>query len=219
MLLPLNIKFSKKKCLVIGSGSVALRKIRSLLECGGCVSVVSKKIDSKAKVLFKKKKIAFQERRFLISDLKDVFFVVCATNDRKINSMVSQECKKRKVLVNVVDSFDLSDVIFPAFFRQGSLVISVNTSGVSPALSKKIKQDLRKHFSKDYAYFLKELSLIRKKVQNEIASSGVRKKIFKDLTNIEVMRDNIKSYTRLQIKNKIKSFYDRYAHNYNRIKP
>ncbi|MDP8260391.1 MAG: bifunctional precorrin-2 dehydrogenase/sirohydrochlorin ferrochelatase [Candidatus Gygaella obscura] len=218
MYLPLNVRLRNKKCLVVGCGKVAVRKIRSLVKAGAVVLVVSNKISSSARKIFKGVQVEFKRKMFSPLDLKGVFFVVCATDDRSLNSFVSRECRKRNILVNVVDSLDLSDVIFPAYLKQGSLVISINTSGVSPALSRKIRDGLKKYFTNEYGIILKELLAIRKKVQQEVSCLRTRKKIFKSLTDIDFFRGDNGKKSKNKLKKKIKEFYDNYAHNYVRIK-
>ena len=97
--------------------------------------------------------------------LRGVFLVVAATNNRLINSRVSLACRKKNILVNVVDVPGESNFIVPSFIESKGLVIAISTSGQAPCLAKKIRKDLTKNFIPRYSGLLQELSAVRKKLK------------------------------------------------------
>ena len=143
--LPINLDLQNKKCLVVGGGKIAKRKIHNLLSAGAKVLVVAKAASVDCRNLAKKNKIKLLIRPFLISDLNTAFLVIAATSDKKINQRIAWACRKKRILVNVVDAPAISDFISPAFFRRGNLVISVSTGGKNPALAKIVKASLKKY--------------------------------------------------------------------------
>jgi len=183
---PLNLSLKNKKCVVLGAGHVALRKVKRLLECGGRVLVVGQEILPELKNLLKKKKVIFKNKKASLKDLAGSFLVVSATDDRKLNALVSAYCLKRNILVNVVDSPKECNFILPSILRKGNLTISVSTDGVSPALAKKIRQDIQKRFGLEYAKLLHLIKDIRpavlKKIKNPRARNIFWKKIFQPKT-------------------------------------
>jgi precorrin-2 dehydrogenase/sirohydrochlorin ferrochelatase len=181
--LPINLILKDKKCLVAGGGQVAQRKIRCLKESGAKIFAVAKEATSGIKTLALKKKIHLVRRNFVSLDLKDKMLVIAATNNRKLNRDIAKLCRKRRILVNVVDSLVDSDFIFPAYFRQGALVIAVSTGGKSPAFAQRIRNDLKKSFGKEYKACLNQISGLRQKIIKLLPDTRVRKKILKKLVN------------------------------------
>jgi len=184
---PVNISLKSKKCVVFGAGAVALRKVKRLLECGASVSVIAREIAPQLKRLFEKKKIIFKNKKAGLEDLKGAFLVVAATNDRKLNALISAYCLKKNILVNVVDSPKECNFILPSVLRRGSLAISVSTDGVSPALAKKIRGQIQQRFGFEYAKLLSLMRRIRPLALKKIKNSRVRSLFFKKIFQPEIM--------------------------------
>ncbi len=179
---PVNLSLENKKCVVFGAGIVALRKVKRLLECGARVSVIAEKIIPPLKRLLKQKKIIFKNKKANLNDLKGAFLVVAATNYRKLNAQVYAYCLKKNILVNVVDSVQECNFILPSVLRRGNLAISVSTDGLSPALAKKIRQDIQQKFGFEYAKLLRLMKRVRpealKKIKNPRERGLFFQKIF-----------------------------------------
>lgn len=178
---PVSLNLENKKCLVAGAGTVAQRKVKRLLECKAKVEVISPKITPALKALAKAKKIIYKNRRVSLKDLNNVHLVICATDDRKINSLISSYCLRKGALINVVDSPKECNFILPSVVRRGALTIAISTDGISPALSKKIRQGLEKRFGPEYAKLLRMMKKIRPTVLKNIKSPKSRKAFFKKL--------------------------------------
>ncbi len=145
---PAFLNLKNKSCVVIGGGKVAERKILILLKSGARLTVISPSITIKIKKIVKAKRIKFIKERFRSSYLKDAFLVIGATDDRKTNREISEYCRKRGILINIVDSPGFSNFICPAILARKDLIIAISTSGLNPALAKQIRKDLEKFFSK-----------------------------------------------------------------------
>lgn len=184
---PINLSLENKKCLVIGAGKVAQRKVRRLLESAARVSVISPAITPGFMALYKNKKIVFKKRKFSLKDLFGSYLVIAATSDRKVNSAVSSYCRKKGILVNVVDSPKECNFIMPSIVRRGALTISISTDGISPALSKKIRQDLEKRFGAEYAALLCIMKKIRPHVLKKIKNLRSRKDFFQKVLKGQVL--------------------------------
>lgn len=148
---PIMLNLQGKKCVVVGGGNVALRKVKMLLDCGAEVTVVSPNPHFGMTKLSEKKAIHLIHRDYKIGDLMDATLAVASTNVREINRKVAHEAKKLGILVNVVDDPWLSSFILPSFFRRGNLTIAVSSAGTSPALARKIRTDLEKTLGREYA--------------------------------------------------------------------
>jgi precorrin-2 dehydrogenase len=167
---PIFLNLKGKKCVVVGGGRVALRKVTALLDCGADIRVISPKPHAEISRLFKNKAIRLVRRNYEPGDLRGAVLSIAATHVKKINRKVAEEAKKNRILVNVVDDSEPSNFITPSFFRRGDLSVAVSTSGMSPALAKKIRAKLEKNMGMEYAYLLSLIAEIR----SEIKKKGLR---------------------------------------------
>lgn len=204
---PINLNLRNKECLVIGAGRVAERKVRRLLECGAQVSVISPEVTPNLKALAEKKKIAFKKKRVDLTDLKGVYLVISATADRRINSPISSYCHRKGILVNVVDSPKECNFILPSVLKRGSLAIAISTGGISPALSKKIRQDLEERFGVEYAKLLRIMAKLRPEVLRKIKNSVSRKIFFQKAVQAEIL-DLLKRNKEQQAREKIRAMLE-----------
>jgi siroheme synthase-like protein len=166
---PILLNIQGKKCLVVGGGEVALRKVQMLVEHGANVEIVSPTFCPELNQLVKDGTIQAIHRDYETEDLNDVFLAVAATDDIKTNEKVATEARKIGILVNVVDKPDISDFIVPSYFRRGDIIVAVSTSGRSPALARKIRGELERDFKAEYA----QLAVIANEVRNELKQRGV----------------------------------------------
>ena len=155
----LNVK--GKKCVVVGGGNVALRKVKILLSCGANITVVSPDIHPELIKLAERNAIRVFSRPYEPGDLKDAVIVIAATDGKQINRKVVHEGKEEGALVNVADDPGVSDFITPSFFRRGDLIIAISTGGRSPALARTIKTRLEQNFGKEYASLLSLIGEVR----------------------------------------------------------
>jgi precorrin-2 dehydrogenase/sirohydrochlorin ferrochelatase len=169
---PMFLNLQGKHCVVIGAGEVALRKIRMLLDCGAEVTVISPTVRAKVSQLAKTGSLEFHRRPYRKEDLKKATVVISATNSRKINQAVEEEARRRGILINVVDDPGRSNFIVPSFFRRGGLTIAISTSGMSPALAKKIRVKLEADFGGEYISLLTLVEQIRSQLRKKKVRVG-----------------------------------------------
>lgn len=187
-LYPVNLDLKEKKCVVIGGGKVAERKVKSLLGCEAQVFVVSPSLNNGLSRLDRDKKIFHIKENYARRFLKDTFLVVAATDDSKVNSRVASDANRFNLLVNVVDYPHLSNFWVPAVFRRGKLVIGISTSGNSPYLARKLKTVLKRNIGPEYARFLKLLGIARHKVRVKYRSQAKRKLIYNKIINSSILK-------------------------------
>lgn len=158
---PIFLNIKGKRCVVIGGGEVALRKVKMLLECEADITVISPEFHQEISRLSKEKEIHLIQREYKAGDVKDAMIAIVCTDMKKVNRKVVDEAKKAGVLVNVADNPESSDFITPSFFRRGNLTVAVSTAGVSPALARKIRTKLEKDFGEEYASLLSLIGEVR----------------------------------------------------------
>jgi siroheme synthase-like protein len=167
---PVFLNVRRKKCVVVGGGQVAFRKVRMLLDCGADVTVISPALHPDLSELADKKSIQRIRRSFELGDLKGAFIVIAATDAKETNRKVAKEAGRVGALVNVVDDPKPSDFIVPSLLRRGDLAITISTGGMSPALARKIRTKLEESFGEEYALLV---SLVEE-VRSTLRRKGMR---------------------------------------------
>ena len=166
---PVSLDVNGKRCVVVGGGEVALRKVGALLEHESIVQVISPELCPDLEELFTSGRIMVAKRPYADGDLAGAFVVIAATDDVEANRKVAVEAEKLGILVNVVDTPNLSNFIVPSHLRRGDLTIAVSTGGRSPALAYRIREELENIFGDDYAALLALVGRVR----SELKQSGV----------------------------------------------
>jgi len=158
---PIFLNIQGRKCVVVGGGEVAERKVQSLVEHGAFVTVISPRLSQGLAKLVKKGTIQLLMRDYQPGDLENALIVIAATDNTTINREVAREGQQNGVLINVVDDPKHSDFIVPSLLRRGDISIAVSTSGKSPALSKKIRTELERIFDPEYSSLVFLISEVR----------------------------------------------------------
>lgn len=140
--LPLCFNVKRKSCLIIGGGNIAYRKAVLLNKAGAIINVVAPKIADDLAELAEQSGGVLTQRKYQTDDLNGHIFIIGATDIDTINQQVANDANSLGVLVNIVDSPDLCDVIFPALIDRTPLLISVSSSGAAPVLARSIRSQI-----------------------------------------------------------------------------
>ena len=184
-LFPMFMKLEGRQCLVVGAGKVGEPKIAGMLETGARIRVVALDVSPAVREWARSGKIELELRAFTNDDLHGAFLVVVATGSRTLNERIYHEAQRLGILCNVVDVPDLCDFFYPSIVRRGDLQIAVSTSGKSPSLAQKIRQQLEKQFGPGYAAWVAELGETR----NLILASDLDKERKLDLLHSLASRE------------------------------
>lgn len=184
---PIGLDISGRRCLVIGGGEVGDRKAQRLLECGARVSIVGRELTPALAGLAQEGRIAHIPGDYDEEHLEGVFLVIGATDDRLVNERIYRDARKRGVLANIVDDPERCDFILPALCRQGDLVITVATGGKSPALAKKLRQELEERYGPEYEVLLKLMGELRSKIIDRGEGSDENRKLFETLVDSDIL--------------------------------
>jgi precorrin-2 dehydrogenase/sirohydrochlorin ferrochelatase len=161
---PLFALIEDRACLVVGGGAVGERKVRDLLLAGARVTVVSRDLTPGLAELAAQGRLHYIQGDFTPQHLDGMILVVGATDDMEVNREVSTAAQARGLLVNIVDAPELCTFIVPAQVRRGPLTIAVSTGGASPALARKVREELEERFGPEYGLFLRVLQVVRDQV-------------------------------------------------------
>jgi precorrin-2 dehydrogenase len=149
---PLALNVKGKLAVIAGGGKVAIMKVQALLKAGAIVRIVSPDLIPQLEKLHKTGKIEWIPRNIRSVDLKEAIIVIAATNDENVNKKVSDWANKKNILINVVDQPAISNFISPAVFRKKEAIIAVFTNGISPPLSRDIKNFLETRWNEFLAF-------------------------------------------------------------------
>ena len=170
-----------RRCLVVGGGSIAERKVTGLLEAGARVLVVSPSLSAGLDTLVRAGTIQHRPRRFRRVDARRCTVVVAATGVTGTDDAVAAAARAARALVNVVDRPSSCDFILPSVLRRGDLQIAVSTGGRSPALAREIRRRLEGEFGDDYAGLVARVGAARARLRRRPLTSGARMQAADDL--------------------------------------
>ena len=181
-LFPIFVKLARRRVLVVGGGAVAENKIRGLLDTGARIHVVALRANDAVQGWAESGVVVLEQRAFQPSDLDGVSLVVAATSSRRLNELIFGEARLRGILCNVVDVPQLCDFYYPAVVRRGDLQIAISTSGRSPSLARRLREQLEEQFGPDYARWVEQLGRKRQ----EVLRSGMPPRRKRELLRAQV---------------------------------
>ena len=177
------LELKGRRVVVIGGGTVAVRKAQTLLDSGARLIVVAENIDKLMTALCKNKNAELIRSRYEKTYLTGAVLAIAATNDHELNKQIYKDCQALEILCNVVDEPELCDFFVPAVVKRGDLQIAVGTDGKCPAYAGHIRKMLEKIYTERHGEFLNELEKMRLKIFNEIPEEDKRKIILGKLTD------------------------------------
>ncbi len=186
-LYPIFISLAGKRCLVVGGGKVAQRKIGTLLDYNAQVLVVSPEATDRIGHWAVWELITWKPRRFQPSDLDEVGMVFIATGNNMINNEIAVLCRERGILVNAVDDPDNCDFYVPAIMRRDSLCIAISTEGKSPLLAAKLRYEMEKMIPAEYGDWVEILGRLREEIKQSDLDIGQRQQLFTDLVYSDIL--------------------------------
>jgi siroheme synthase-like protein len=168
---PANFLVAGKRCVVVGAGRIAFRKIEGLLAAGADVEVIAPEAVHEVRALADAGRVRWSPRGFAPADLTDAWLAVTATSDPAVNRAVYEAGEAQRVWVNAADdpancSFSLMSVV-----RRGDIVVTIGTNGRSPALATFLKDHVATEMGPEYETLLEVLSEAREAIRSTGRSS------------------------------------------------
>lgn len=162
---PVVVRLEGRRVLVVGGGTVALRKVHGLVACGAVVTVVSPELVEGFVAVALLDSVTVVRRRYRSADLDGAWLVVAATNDPVVQQQVFDEGEVAGVFVNAVDDPDRCSFILPAVERRGAVIIAVSTQGRSPSLAGQLRDHIAARLPADIAVVAEAVAEQRRAVQ------------------------------------------------------
>jgi uroporphyrin-III C-methyltransferase/precorrin-2 dehydrogenase/sirohydrochlorin ferrochelatase len=177
MYLPLLFK-ENLSCLIIGGGQVATRKVETLCRLACSITVIAPEVTEPVELSIRAGAIRWIRREYVPGDCRGFQLVIAATPVREVNRRVSGEARELGIPVNVVDDPELSTFIFPAVWRDRSLIIAVSTEGVAPFMAAEIRNRLSEQ-ADQMGRWVEMAGNFREIVRSAIDDSGEREELYR----------------------------------------
>ena len=162
---PVVVDLAGRRCVVVGGGSVAERKINGLLVAGADVTVVSPTLSASLQELASRGGIRHVSRRYRRGDLAGAVLAFVATGDAKVAEAVAREGRRCSVWVNAADDPEHCDFFLPSVLRRGPLLIAVATGGTSPALARAVREAIERLLPAEYAALAETVADVRRELR------------------------------------------------------
>ncbi len=180
---PMFADLNGRRCLVVGGGLIAQRKVATLLGYGAQVTLISPTLTQRLRAYARAGKIRYAARQVRPTDLRGAWLVYACTDDQRINALVYRTATRLRIFTNVVDQKPLCSFIAPAIFRRGLLTVAVSTGGASPSLAKKVRRDLKRTIGAEYVPMLRLLAALRGVAKRRLPKYQDRKRYFDRLVH------------------------------------
>jgi len=178
------LRVAGRRCVVVGGGAVARRRVESLRQAGAQVSVIAPQVEEPLLDMAD----TVERRPYRSGDLDGALLVVVATDDPAVNRKVGADARASGVLVNQADAPSQSDVMIPAHAHHGPVTIAVHTSGISPTAAATIRRELSEALDQDWPRMLDVIAPFRGLIQKQIAEPKPRRQQIKRLSDEEAIR-------------------------------
>ena len=180
---PMNMELKNVRCVVLGGGHVALRKIKTLLTAEAEVVVISPDAEPEILQLAADGKISYSRATYTHGDLIGAKLVILATNDSDANLAACDEARSLGILVNAPKEPEHSDFSVPASLRRGSLLVTVSTGTNAPGLARFIREKLEEDFPEVLGEWLEIVHRLREELKEKLATSRDREAFWRYALN------------------------------------
>lgn len=179
-------QLGRVRCVVVGGGAVAARKVGALLDAGAQVTVISPQLHPQLADWLAMRRFDHVARPYRQGDLEGAFLAIAATNVREVNAAVAAEAQHREILINVADDPDAGNFYTMGAVQRGDVLLAVSTGGESPALSAHIRRKLEATFGPEYGVLARRLGDLRQSVI-ETVPADERPAFWRALVSDEVL--------------------------------
>lgn len=180
-LLPIFLRLEGRPVLVIGAGTVALAKVESLRAAGAKITVIAPKTIPRIRELAHQDALVWHQRVFEPQDLDSAFLVIAATNASEVNRTVFEEARRRNIPCNAVDDPPNCDFYFGSVVSRGDLQVAISTTGESPAVAQRLRQEIDAQLPDDLGPWLAELGELRRDVREATPAGESRNLLLHEL--------------------------------------
>lgn len=176
-----------RRCVVVGGGREAERKIVSLIECDAKPVVIAADPTPRIRALATEGRLTWIQRDYRGGDLKRAFLVIAERQDAAANTRIWREARAEGAIVNVMDDVEHCDFIAGAVLRRGPLTVAISTSGCAPALAVRLREWLEDELGPEYAAFLEMMREAREPMVRRYPDFEERRARWYELVDSEIL--------------------------------
>ena len=173
--LPIFMNITNRRCVVIGGGEVASRKVIMLLKANAAITLYSPEVCPALQVLSEAKTITHIKANFEPSQLTDACLVIAATDVDEVNTAVSIAAKAQNIPVNVVDSPALCTFTMASIVERSPIVIAISSEGNAPVLARYLRTKIETMLPAGYGRIASIAGEFRDKVKAKYTTSQARR--------------------------------------------
>ena len=177
-LLPIFLDMRKQRCLVVGGGTVAARRIRRLQQAQARIFVVAPSVCPQIAELQAAGAITVWPRRFADTDIDHCQLVFAASDDSALNAHIAQLAKFRRIPVNVADTPELCSFIMPAIVDRSPVQIAISSGGTTPLLARQLRAQIETLIPHGYGQLATLMGEFRKRVKSRFANRVERRRFW-----------------------------------------
>jgi siroheme synthase-like protein len=183
---PVFLDVRARRCVVVGGGPIAERKVGALRTAGAAVVVISPTLTRRLAAWARQGRMAYHARPFRAGDLRGAWLAIAATADEAVNAAVVREAQRRRVWANVVDQPARCSFIAPSILSRGGLTVAVSSGGASPTLTKQVRRRVAQAVGPEYPRMLRLLASLRPLAKRSLSTYAARRRYFGRLVDGEV---------------------------------
>lgn len=180
---PVYLDLRGRPCVVIGGDQAAEGRVQALLEAGARVTVLAAEVTSGLRARAETHEIVHHPRGYHSGDLRGAALVFVITDDDALGAAVAAEADRERVWANVMDKTRYCSAIVPAVVHRGPVSVAVSTGGVSPAIAKRVRQEIEGIIGPEYGLAAAILGKLRPLVTAREPDSTARARLFGALLN------------------------------------
>ena len=181
------IGLNDRRCIVVGGGQEAERKVAGLLDCDAAVTVISAEMTPQMSSWVDAGHIAWIGRDYQTGDLEGAYLVIAERSNVETNARIWAEAEAENALVNVMDDVPHCNFIAGSVVRQGSLTVSISTAGAAPVLAVRLRQRLERELGPEYATFLDLLQALREPLTMRYPDFEERRALWYKLVDSDIL--------------------------------
>lgn len=152
---PLFMDFTQKKAVVIGGGKIATRRVKSMLEFMGEITVIAPECTDEIEKLYQQGKILYKNKKYESHDIEDADMVLAITDDKNLNEEIYSVCRQKNILVNISSNQEKCDFHFPGILEYDEIVIGFNGHGKNHKKVRQIRETIQEILDNEGEYRIK----------------------------------------------------------------
>ncbi|GAA0137868.1 bifunctional precorrin-2 dehydrogenase/sirohydrochlorin ferrochelatase [Paenibacillus sp. YSY-4.3] len=208
--IPVMLNCTGRRCVVVGGGVIAERKVSALLASSAEATVISPSLTPYLMSCYEKGQLHWITREYREGDLSGAFLAYAATDDSEVNGAVVSEAESLGMPVNDAGDGARGNFITPASIRRGGLIVAVSTSGAGPTVSRRLCEEVDELIGEHYEIYIDFLSDIRVGIKEQVPDRGRRQLLFKALAEMDILTEIREGRFRPWSEEKLATWIDAY---------